>query len=37
MNDKFSGEFAFFVDNKENRTIEYIEMMTSIRSERSSI
>lgn len=25
MNDKFSGEFAFFVDNKENRTIEYIE------------
>ena len=25
MNDKFSGEFAFFVDNKGNRTIEYIE------------
>ena len=25
MNDKFSGEFAFFVDNRGNRTIEYIE------------
>ena len=25
MNDKFSGEFAFFVDSKGNRTIEYIE------------
>lgn len=25
MNNKFSGEFAFFVDSKGNRTIEYIE------------